>query len=246
MAHHSLARTGHRPWPIPSGCWNWRQDWRDLLFAHWPVSASRLRSLVPEGLQIREFAGAAWIGIVPFRMGATLRPLPFIPFVSRFPELNVRTYVEKDGKPGVWFLSLDADSSPAVWAARRLYHLPYHKSSMRMAREGNWTTLESERPSPDGPVRFKGRYRPCSEAFEASLGSIEHFLVENYRLYCQSPDGALHAIDVHHVPWPLRRAEAQLETANLVEAFGIQLGGQPAHLHYSAGVEVLAWPMRTA
>ncbi|MFM7112797.1 MAG: YqjF family protein [Planctomycetota bacterium] len=246
MAHLSLGKTGHRPWPIPSGAWTWRQDWRDLLFAHWPVSSSSLRPLVPPQLAIREFSGTAWIGIVPFRMGATLRPFPFIPFLSRFPELNVRTYVEKDGKPGVWFLSLDADSLPAVWAARRFYHLPYHKSSMRVSAAGGWTSLESARPCPSGLVCFKGRYRPTSDHHEAAPGSIDHFFAENYCLYCQAPRGALHSIDIHHFPWPLQAAEAELEPLNLVEAFGISLPGPPAHLHYSAGVEVVAWPMRPA
>ena len=120
--HPALSRTDHRPWPLPSGPWRWRQCWRDLLFAHWPVPVSALRSLVPASVAIQEFDGTSWVGVVPFRMtGVMLRPLPDVPGISAFPELNLRLYVDVGGKPGVWFISLDAASSLAVWAARRFF-----------------------------------------------------------------------------------------------------------------------------
>src|SRR5688572_16899802 len=131
--HSSLSRLEHRPWPLPAGPWTWRQSWRDLLFAHWPVPAAMLQSLIPKGLVIQEFEGNSWIGLVPFRMtGVMRRPWPDFPWVSAFPELNVRVYVEheRDGKPGVWFLSLDAPNPLAVWTARRFFHLPYFRSAM--------------------------------------------------------------------------------------------------------------------
>jgi uncharacterized protein len=60
----------------------------------WPVPAASLRSSVPEPLQIQEFDGTSWVGVVPFRMaGVMRRPLPDIPGISAFPELNVRLYV---------------------------------------------------------------------------------------------------------------------------------------------------------
>src|SRR4051794_15783952 len=118
-----------RPWPVPAARWTWRQSWYDLLFAHWPVPAADLRRLVPDGLRVQEFDGTSWVGVVPFRMaGVMRRSLPDLPWVSAFPELNLRLYVERDGKPGVWFLSLDAANALAVWAARRLFHLPYHRT----------------------------------------------------------------------------------------------------------------------
>ncbi|MCA9241502.1 MAG: DUF2071 domain-containing protein, partial [Planctomycetales bacterium] len=107
--HSSLATTAHRPWPLPPGSWSWRQSWVELLFAHWRAPAEQLRTLVPRGLELDLFDGHAWVGLVPFRMeGVMRRPLPDLPWVSAFPELNLRTYVTHGGKPGVWFLSLDA------------------------------------------------------------------------------------------------------------------------------------------
>src|SRR5690606_35517478 len=126
QVHSSFSRTEHRPWAIPQGEWSWRQSWLDLLFIHWPVPTAALRPHVPSELSIQEFDGTSWIGLVPFRMaGVMRRPFPDIPGLSAFPELNVRLYVEAEGKPGVWFLSLDATNPLAVWAARRYFHLPY-------------------------------------------------------------------------------------------------------------------------
>ena len=85
------------------------QSWHDLLFAHWPVAADALRGLIPGQLAVATFEGQAWVGVVPFRMnGIRLRGLPALPWLSAFPELNVRSYVTLDGRPGVFFFSLDA------------------------------------------------------------------------------------------------------------------------------------------
>ena len=88
MTHPALEQIDHRPWPLPRGAWRWRQSWRDLLFAHWPVPVQAVRRLIPPGLEVDTFDGATWLGIVPFRMaGVMLRPLPDLPWISAFPEL---------------------------------------------------------------------------------------------------------------------------------------------------------------
>ena len=93
--HPALRRTDHRPWPLPRRPWRWRQRWEDLLFAHWPVPASALRRFIPPALSVQELDGTSWVGLVPFRMtGVMHRPLPDLPWVSAFPELNLRLYSE--------------------------------------------------------------------------------------------------------------------------------------------------------
>src|SRR4051812_5845616 len=104
-----LKHTGHRPWPLPSGPWVMKQVWEELLFAHWPVSPEIIRPFIPGGINLDTYNDQAWLGIVPFRMsGVRPRLLPAVPWLSAFPELNVRTYVTVDNKPGVLFLSLEA------------------------------------------------------------------------------------------------------------------------------------------
>src|SRR5215204_1401663 len=133
-----LDDTAHRPYPMPCGPWIMTQTWNDLLFAHWPVEAAVLRPLVPEAFELDRFNGQAWIGVVPFHMtNVAPRFVPALPWLSAFPELNVRTYVRAGGKPGVFFFSLDAGSTVAVGAARTLLNLPYFTAEMSVeTRDG--------------------------------------------------------------------------------------------------------------
>lgn len=244
MPHPALRQVDHRPWPPPCGRWTWRQSWYDLLFAHWPIPAANLRRLVPEGLHIQEFDGTSWIGVVPFRMaGVMRRPLPDLPWVSAFPELNLRLYVERDGKPGVWFLSLDAANALAVWAARRFFHLPYHRACIAFAGGPDGLAFRSDRVGPEPGVHFQATYRPVSDPFEARPGTLEAFLAERYCLYARSPGGHLYRAEVHHAPWPLQRAEGEVAAGELLAPLGLSVGARPPILHYSRGVDVVVWPL---
>ena len=107
-----------------------RQDWHHLLFLHWEIPPSELQALLPAGLDLDTFEGKAYVGLVPFTLTG-VRPIltPPLPWISSFHEVNVRTYVHRNGRdPGVWFFSLDASSSIAVAAARAAYKLPYFHS----------------------------------------------------------------------------------------------------------------------
>ena len=241
--HVAFSRTDHSPWPLPGGRWTWRQSWKDLLFAHWSVPASLIRPLVPPGLTVQEFAGTSWVGVVPFRMsGVMRRPLPDLPWLSAFPELNLRLYVERDGRPGVWFLSLDAANAVAVWAARRFFHLPYFRADIAFDHRPDGFAFSSHRIGAADRVSFRAHYRPASAPFEATPGSLEAFLAERYCLYAQAPGGALYRADVHHVPWPLQEAVGDVEAAELILPHGIPIHGATI-LHFSRGVDVVVWSL---
>src|SRR5262249_49930986 len=140
-----------RPEAAPLGA----QRWRALTFVHWEVSVDALRPLVPEPLAIDTFDGKAYVGLVPFTMTGVrpLRYLPALPGLSAFHETNVRTYVHLGGRdPGVWFFSLDAANTPAVWAARRFYHLPYWRSDMGLRRDGSEVAYRSTRRRSEAEV----------------------------------------------------------------------------------------------
>lgn len=236
--HPALSHIDHRPWPLPEAPWTWRQSWRDLLFAHWPIDAASLRPLIPNGLQLQEFDGTAWIAVVPFRMtGVMRRSLPDLPWISAFPELNVRTYVERDGKPGVWFLSLDATNPLAVWAARTFFHLPYFRAQMGLSEDASGLHYRSHR----GEARFEGSYRPRSEVYLSTPGSLEHWLTERYCLYAKDAKGALWRNNVHHAPWPLQRAEAEIRVNSMLTPFRLALAEREPLLHFARAVDVVVW-----
>jgi uncharacterized protein YqjF (DUF2071 family) len=133
-----IPKTEHRPWPLPTKPSLMKQSWHDLLFAHWPVPFQTIRNMVPSPLDIDLYEGSAWVGVVPFHMSnIQLRglPAPAIPFTSKFPEINVRTYVTYGNKPGVYFFSLDATNLLAVKAARLSFKLPYFFSSISVKQK---------------------------------------------------------------------------------------------------------------
>jgi hypothetical protein len=240
--HPSFNRTEHRPWPLPETRWQSRQTWHDLLFAHWPVDASDVRSLVPDSLVIQEFAGSSWVGVVPFRMtGVAHRSLPEIPGFSAFPELNLRLYVERDGKPGVWFLSLDATNPFAVWAARRYFALPYYRAKIGVASSGDGFQYRCTRRASEQPVRFSAEYWPTSDVYEAKAGSLEYFLTERYCLYAQTKTGCVLRTEIHHAPWPLQEARADIELNELHVPHGFQISGPPTELHFARRLDVVVW-----
>ena len=238
----TLEETAHRPWPLPGRRWLQAQTWVNLLFAHWPVPAEALRRVMPPQLPPEVRDGSAWIGVTPFRVEG-LRPhgLPPPPVVSSFPELNVRTYVTVDGKPGIYFFSLDAGSRAAVAAARRAYRLPYFRARMTVDVAGTAVGYRSERVSRDGPpAAFAGHYRATGPPLDAREGSIDRWLTERYCLYVLDSRGRILRADIHHPPWPLQPATADIEVNTMTMPLGIDLQGAPL-LHYSARQDTLIW-----
>jgi hypothetical protein len=238
---------GHRPWPPPSGPWLMAQRWHDLLFAHWPIAPEALCGTLPGALEPDTFLGTAWLGVIPFRMSRVrLRGTVALPWLSAFPELNVRTYVTFRGCPGVWFLSLDAARWVAVAAARAWFRLPYFHARMRCSRVGEDVVYASVRTHARAPgAEFYARYSPRGDAFRARPGTLEHWLTERYRLYALSQRGKVLSVDIDHQPWALQPAAAVLERNTMARAHGIELPTGAPLLHFARRQDVRVWPPRT-
>jgi uncharacterized protein YqjF (DUF2071 family) len=236
-----LDAQAHRPWPMPTGPWVMRQTWHHLLFAHWPLDAHSLRERIPAGLELDSYHGQAWLGIVPFHMtNVAPRGVPALPRVSAFPELNVRTYVRLEGKPGVYFFSLDATNPLAVWTAWSLFHLPYYTAAMTVATSGEHVRYASRRRSGQRP-RFIAEYWPTAEPHPPAPGSLEAFLTERYCLYAEDSASRLHRLEIHHPPWPLQRAAARIAENTMAAAAGLTLPDCRPLLHYSRRQDMVAW-----
>jgi uncharacterized protein len=219
------------------------QTWDNLLFAHWSLPPDHLRRLLPSGVELDTFDGQAWLGVVPFCMsGVRPRMVPALPLLSAFAELNVRTYVTAQGKPGVWFFSLDAASRLAVEGARHLYHLPYFNAAMNVEIDGESVNYSSVRKdSRTAPGEFRGSYRPISEVYTSTPGTLDSWLTERYCLYAARSDGVLYRGEIHHPPWPLQRAEAEFQVNTVAAAHGIRLPNTAPLLHYARRLDVLIW-----
>ena len=217
------------------------QSWEDLLFAHWRVDAEAVRKLVPPGLSVDEHDGSAWLGVTPFEItGFRLRGTFPLPLVSRFPEINVRTYVTADDKPGIWFFSLDTSSLLAVEAARRVYKLPYFHARISLERQGRRVEYAAARRESARPFVFEGSYGPAGEAAEPEPDSLEHFLTERYCLYA-ADESDLHRAEIHHPPWRVGMAETSLGE-NTMPPDSLEPQGEPL-LHLAERQDVVIWPL---
>jgi uncharacterized protein len=238
----SLGSTAHRPWLLPARPWVMGQSWCDLLFAHWPVPADQVRAHVPPALELDLYDGEAWVSVTPFEVrGTRLRGVLPPPLLSRFPELNVRTYVTLGGRPGVYFFSLDA-GNPAAVAGARLIHLSYFYAWMGVRRRGDEVAYASRRlgPAPLG-ARFRGRYRPVGRPYEPAPGSLAYFLTERYCLYTVDRRGEVGRLEIHHPPWPLQDAEAEIELNTMTAPVGLALPDVAPRLHYVGRQDMVAW-----
>jgi hypothetical protein len=225
------------------------QRWNDLLFAHWPVPVAEIARLLPEGLEPDVFQGSAWLGVVPFWLDRLkVRGLPAIPGMRNFPDLNVRTYVRDvhTHTPGMYFFSLDATNLLAVTLAHTFFHLPYHWAEMRLnQRSEREFAFYSRRRFAQQPVIFNARYRglgPTSKLMEGRSGTLEHFLMERSSLFTRNRAGQAVRANLHHIPWPLEEAEAEIDRNDLAKSIGIELPDIEPVLHYSRRLAVYVWP----
>jgi hypothetical protein len=244
--HPSLESLVHRPWALPKGPWIMAQKWHDLLFAHWQVPADTIRKLLPKLLELDTFNAQAWISIVPFTMsGVRLRATPALPWISAFPELNVRTYVTAGGKPGVWFFSLDAANLLAVEIARRWFHLPYFYSRMKSTTGPQGIAYSAARTDRRGrKEQLEATYSAHGLSFECQPGTLEYFLTERYCLYAEKPDGSVLSSEIHHAPWLLQDARATFSTNTTTQNLAIDVSRPPSLLHFSKLQDVIVWRPR--
>jgi uncharacterized protein len=214
------------------------QQWLRLLFLHWRFQPELIQKTLPRGLQVDVYDESAWVGIVPFEMqGVRPARCPAIFGISNFPELNLRTYVlDREGRPGVWFYSLDASQPVAVWIARQLFHLPYYLADMRASLGPTGVHYRSRRKGT--PQTLVYRYSPTGPQVEAAFGSLEFFLVERYRLFGQAGT-RLTTGRVYHQPYRLSGADLEQFDAGLFALNALPTPGKfPDHIAYSDRVDV--------
>jgi uncharacterized protein YqjF (DUF2071 family) len=231
----------NRQWPLPDEPWILKQAWNDLLFAHWPVARDQLRERVPAFLELDLFDNQAWLTIAPFRLSDLgPRGVPALPWVSSFNEINVRTYVVYDGMPGVYFFSLDANSTMAVTGATTFFHLPYFLAEIVAEDAGGRVVYRSRRLT-DPKANFEGEYAPAGPLFEPDAGTLDYFLTERYCLYTQNTAANAYRVEIHHRPWRLQPAEAQISTNTMADAAGLRLPSMAPLLHFARRQDTLTW-----
>ena len=228
-----LSDTKHRPFALPAGNWQYYQEWNNALFLHWKVPFEELRSCVPENLELDEFEGEFYVSLVAFRM-QKIRPknLPSVNFISDFEEINLRTYVVKDGKAGVYFMNIEAENYLSAWVARKLSGLPYEKS--KISRIGNQFNSTNKLKNFKLHAEFEIR------EILSEKSHLDKWLTERYCLYLDENE-QLFRFDIHHREWEIRKVG--MKNLDLIYRFknDYLIDKNPDLVHYSKGVQVIAW-----
>jgi uncharacterized protein YqjF (DUF2071 family) len=240
-----LEKTDHRPFPLPEGNWIAEQTWNDVLFIHWPVSKDVLRERIPKGLELDTYEGQAWVGITPFWLnGVRMRGLPPLPGVSQFPEVDVRTYVVAEDKPGVLYFTMDTSNPLIVAGARSVYFLPYFNAEITLEHEIDKVCFTSERQGNDTPdAQLSIRYWGEPDVNPPPKGTLDYWLTERYCLYTLDSENYLCRGNIHHLPWQLQPAKAEIRKNTLASAIHLPLPEIPPTLHFAKQTDVLFWPL---
>lgn len=239
MYQDILNSTSHREFPMPKGHWMMMQKWEHLLFLHWPVSPRIMKSIIPPGLELDCYGGEAWISILPFKVSKFhLRNFPSIPFYHSNLEINVRTYVKKDGISGVYFFSLDVNKLLIVLGAR-LATLPYFYSKMALKEKKDSFYFYCSRTGKE-PAFFKGSYHPIDGSFTPKKGSLDHWLLERYFFWTNKGD-SIYRGGIHHTKWEIQNAKVNIEKQSFTSFLQNDFPIEQALVHYSSSKIALNW-----
>lgn len=227
-----LSVTAHRPWAIPTVKWKYYQEWNNAVFLHWQVDLHALQQIVPDDLEIDLYEGKPWVSLVAFTM-EKIRPKNLPPFspVSDFHEINIRTYVNKGNKAGVYFLSIEGGKRISCMIAKTLSELPYRYAEMK--RQGTLYSSENRHYKD----KMNITYEVGKELKEKT--DLDRWLTERYALF-QDTETSINEFEIHHIEWPTYELDIK-EIEVEYPRFKNLLSNLPDRKHYSTGVQVIAW-----
>ncbi|WP_281252957.1 YqjF family protein [Oceanobacillus senegalensis] len=220
------------------------QRWENLLFVHWSVSPEVMKSYLPTGLELDTYDGKAWISVVSFKVDKVrLRYLPRVPFVRSMFQVNVRTYVKKNGERGVYFFSLETNKFLAVLGAR-MATLPFFRASIIMKKWKNFFYLRSIRNSMD-QKRYKVQYNPIGDKRLLERDGLDFWLLERYILWTYKSN-TLYRADIRHKSWKVRDVQVNIKHNSLLSFLPNNAIEHEYYAHYAESKEALIWMIHEA
>lgn len=232
FASSLLKINAHRPFPLPQRTWKYYQEWDDTIFLHYRVPQELVWELLPQGLSLDIHRGEAWVSVVAFSVkNMCLKFLPPLPYISDFHEINLRTYVVKDGIPGIYFITIEASKTISVFLAKNFVGLKYIKGkikkkhnrySLRRSKEGNYLNIKY-----------------CSLQSVKEKNELEKWLTERYCAY-EMINKKLYRFNIHHKAWPLKVMKLR-KLKLLFQKNELVIDAQPDLQHYSPHQKVLLW-----
>ncbi|MGP4062475.1 YqjF family protein [Halobacillus sp. H74] len=242
MYDNILTHTHHRSSPLPNGKWLMSQRWESLLFTHFSIPDNSLQEFIPEELELDCYQGEAWVTILPFEVSDMhFRNSPSLPYLQNYLELNVRTYVKRNGIPGLYFFSLDANKLLAVLGAR-MTTLPYYYAQMVLNKSGNTFHFQSKRRG-KRKATLEAAYRPHSSLWVPDQGSLDSWLLERYYAWKFNRNSIVE-VGIHHLPWNIQKVEANIQTFQMTPFDFESIREGKLLFHFSPVKRVLFWPIK--
>ena len=227
-----LKYKSHRQFNYPEHPWKYYQEWNNTIFLNWEVTSELIRPYLPIGLVLDEINGKTWVSLVAFNMNNIgIRSLPKVPHISDFHEINIRVYVIFNGKPGVYFLSMEGSKRASCKVLKSLSKFPYRYSKMNRSE----FVFQSQN------IIFNDRLKIDYELENNPVfkDKTDVWLTERYAVF-QDYKNQLIEYDVHHLEWPIQKIRIKSLDLNYPR-FSFLINNQPDKLHYSKGVQVLTW-----
>lgn len=233
-----IDKVAHRPWSKPNQPWIIYQEWNDVLFLHSRINPEILREQVPSTLDLEPFENDYWVSIVVFRLEkARPRFFPHIPLVSNFHEINVRTYVKKADKRGVFFLDIEAEKWISCKLANIFSDLNYRKSTIKREKLDSCIQIRNSKSKKNFTLDLE--YKITSPIYNKS--TLDKNLTELYSVYVAQKSGNLIRFQVHHKEWDLyKTSNTRMNLDYTLEKIHID-SSRIELAHYSPGVQVIAW-----
>lgn len=213
--------------------WNYYQEWNDSIFLHFEVPFNLLKDIIPSELELDSFNNKHYISLVAFTMNK-LHPknLFSLSYISNFHEINIRTYVKRNDKYGVYFINIEAEKILSVFIAKILSKLPYETSEIKR-NSNNYKSFNHKKK-----LELDIDYN--IEKGEIMKSEFDLWLLERYCLFYKD-NSKIYRYDIYHLPWSIQvlnllRMEIKYNFGNI-----ILNSDNLVRYHYSKGVDVLSW-----
>jgi len=231
-ADQILASTGNRQYPLPEKKWKYFQQWHDTIFLHWEVPVYFLQEHIPKEIELDTFNNMAWVSLVAFEVrNMKLRRMPSLPYISNFQEINLRTYVIKDGRPGIYMFSIETDKLIEVLLTRVFIGLSYKKSKIKRTRKRIVSKNKTQNQRLDITI---GKTRPLVEKT-----NLDFWLTGRHCLY-ETCANKICRFDIHHKQWELKNLSVSINDI-LYAAGKYNLNILPDKIQYSEKLDVILW-----
>jgi uncharacterized protein YqjF (DUF2071 family) len=231
-----LNHTENRNYPLPPLPWKYFQQWQDVLMLHWEVPAANLHRLLPLGISLDTIDGKAWISLVIFSVkNMKARSLSLPDFIGSFEEINLRTYVKKDGIAGIYMFSIETNKKLVAAMTRLLIGVPYMSCTIKKRGEN----VISSNPLKGNNMDIK----TVRTGVPFHKTDLDYWLTERHSLYVHS-ERTWHRHDIHHKEWPLESCDIKVN--NLQYHAGYFSSGHvaPHRIHFCPTIDVLLWPRK--